>query len=179
MEYDFKSSEEQQFAQWLDAAKMHKLVDSWEYEPESFELIPAKSFIEQVSTKTKTKSVERSLHAAASYTPDFKIILSDVGIGVFEGIFKKALSTAKDPHVLWTDVKGGFSRTDDGRHFSLLQKLFFHVHGIYVEKVIPKKLFQKTFAPELVRWMKSRKTPTMTKIGTLTKTIEQFLEEIT
>ena len=177
MEYEFKSDEERQFADWLEEAKVALLVTDWLYEPTSFELLPARNFIGEVRTKTKVKMVERCLHQASNYTQDFRVVFSEVGLRTFNDVFKKSMLTAKDPHIQYFDTKGGFSRQDDGRHFSLLQKLFYDKHGIWTEKIVPKKLFIKTYAPESVRWMKGRKTPTLTKIGTQTKTIGEFLKE--
>jgi hypothetical protein len=54
MEYKFKSEEEQQFADWLTEAELNGLVLHWEYEPKTFDLIPARKYIEIVQTKTKT-----------------------------------------------------------------------------------------------------------------------------
>jgi len=179
MEYEFKSDEEKQFADWLEEAKLHGLVSAFEYEPKTFDLIPAKHYTETVQTKRNlTQEVERSLLNDLQYTPDFKIQISDVGLPILTEIFKKSIRTAENPHIVWVDTKGKFSRNDGNRSFSIIQKIFYDVHNIYVEKVVPEKLFEKTFSPESVRWMKSRKLPTKTKIGTTTRTVAEFLKEI-
>jgi hypothetical protein len=178
MGYEFKSDEEKQFADWLEEAKVHGLVSSWEYEPITFDLIPAKCYSESVQTKTKIKIVEKSLLNDLKYTPDFRVELTDTGLKLLTQTFKKSICTAENPHIMWVDTKGEFARNDGNRSFSIIQKVFYDTHKIYAEKVIPKKLFEKTFAPESVRWMKSRKLPTKTKIGTKTVTITEFLKEI-
>lgn len=182
MSYEFKSEEERQFADWLDVCKDCKFVVDWKYEAQCFELLQAKSYFEEVSMKTKTKSTERSLCQNTAYTPDFMVEFSDRGLDVFHTVFKKSILTKpkESPKgVLFFDTKGEFDRQQgDGRFFSLVQKLTYEKTGIWVEKIIPKKLFQKTFAPETVRWMKNRKTLTKTKLGTQSKSIEEFNKEI-
>ena len=182
MIYEFKSEEERQFADWLDVCKDCKFVSDWKYEAQTITLLEPKHYFEEVSTKTKTKIVERSLCQGTTYTPDFMVEFTDRGFEVFSSVFKKSILTkSKDSPkgVLFFDTKGEFDRRQgDGRFFSLIQKLTYEKTGIWVEKIIPKKLFQKTFAPEAVRWMKNRKSPTKTKIGTQTKSIEEFNKEI-
>lgn len=174
---EYKSEEEKQFAMFLDECKEHQLIYDYAYETMSFELLPDKTYVEAVSGKKAVKLVERSLHASANYTPDFRVTFSERGLSVLRDVFKKSILTSKGNPVLWFDTKGTFSRQDDGRHFSLLQKLFYDKHGIWVERVVPKKLFPKAFAPEGVRWMKARKKPTKTKMGLQSKTIDEFLKE--
>lgn len=177
MKYEFKSNEEQMFADWLDEAKNVGFVNSWTYEPSSFLLIPAKTYVEVVKTKTKTKKVDKNLHLQCTYTPDFCVQFTESGKQAFEIAFKKTFGT-RDGLEHYFDTKGLFDkRQGDGRFFSVIQKLMFLVHGIWVEKVIPKTLFEKTYAPENVIWMKSRKVPTKTKIGTKCKAIQEFVYE--
>lgn len=46
------------------------------------------------------------------------------------------------------DTKGTSGRYGDAVKFSILQKLMMSKHGIYVQKIVPEKLFKKTFYPE-------------------------------
>jgi hypothetical protein len=101
--------------------------------------------------------------------------LTSRGIENLSKVFRKSLSTHSN--IIWIDVKGTFQQHDGARSFSIIQKVFYDRHGIYAEKVVPKDLFKKTFAPESVRWMKNRKTKTKTKIGTESRTIAEFLNE--
>lgn len=173
--HEFKSKEEEQFAFWLSECENFGLVEVWDYEPITFELLPEKKYKEEVVLKTKTKIVERTLHQSTTYTPDFRVLFTDKGLDVFKDTFKKSIYTLNNSKVVFFDTKGGFSKFDDGRHYSLLQKLTFEVVGVWVERVVPYKLFKKTFAPANVMWMKSRRKPTKTKIGRDSKTILEFL----
>lgn len=175
MEYDYKSQEERQFADWLEVCMTYGLVKHWQYEPKSFVLIPAKTYTVVQQLKTKTKTVEKTLHQEASYTPDFMVEFTDEGLALFKGVFSDSYHT-NGSKTLFIDTKGEFDRRQgDGRFFSLIRKLMYDKHGIWVEKVIPKRLFKETFAPETVRWMRNRKTATLTKVGSESKTVGDFL----
>lgn len=178
MKYDFKSKEELIFAEWLSEAKDNKLVEDWSYEEKTFELISSKSFLEVVELKTKSKILKRSLHASSSYTPDFKVILTELGMTTFKDVFKKAILSSKGSRIIYIDTKGEYDRRQgDGRFFSLVRKVLYDKHGIWVEKVVPKKIFPKTYAPKQVIWMKNRKSPTKTKLGGQCMTIDEYLTE--
>ena len=46
------------------------------------------------------------------------------------------------------DVKGTFMSNDDGRSFSINQKMMMMVHNVYVSKFIPKEAFKKLGVPK-------------------------------
>ena len=180
----YKSKEEQDFADWLDEAKENGLIHQWEYEPRSFILFDKQTFKEKVQLKTKTKIVERHLHAEASYTPDFMMELTNLGEHLLFDAFKSSILSvpvyvrATTSTVIWVDVKGNFDPIrKDPRFFSLIQKAIYRKHGVWVAKVVPfyqtgkgkekwaRGLFTKTFAPQSCRWISGRKVPTLSVCG--------------
>ena len=169
-----KSDCEWEFVLWLQEAVREQLIVSWDYEPESFELFPAQTVTEVVKMKTKTKKVERHLHQSASYTPDFVIQLTEKGGGLLYKQFKLSMLSG-DGTRLWVDVKGAYNKNDQPRYFSVIQKAVYFIHHFWVQKVIPEKLFEQTWCPEKLRWMKNRKTPTLTARGRKYKTVSEFV----
>lgn len=164
---DVKSDEEWHTVLWLQEAVEHGLVESWEYELQRFILFGAKKFTETKQLKTKSKEIDRCLHREEGYTPDFCIEMTDKGAELLYSYFKASLWYG-DGKIIHIDVKGTYNPyQNDQRYFSIVQKAMFHVHGIWVPKVIPfyttgkknpktpKGLFVETFAPESLRWMKN------------------------
>ena len=192
----FRSDEEFDFYHWLEEAKEHGLISGWEYEPKSFLMLDKKTYTETVELKTKTKVVQRHLHAEASYTPDFRFTLTLLGRVVLFDAFKASILTIPGylRHTgtidVWVDVKGNFNpHQNDGRFFSLVRKVMYEKHDIWVAKVIPffkkkKKgkestphgLFAETFAPRSRRWLKNRKVPTLTSCGTACPSVTDFVK---
>lgn len=175
----FRSQEEKMFGFWLREAVEAKLIIGFEYEKDVFELAAARKVTERVQLKTKEVMKDRHIHRSESYTPDFRIRFTDAGEKIFKDVFPKAFAirrTELTPHDLFVDVKGGFNpyQTDE-RYFSLVRKIVLARHGLWVEKVEPKKLFLKTWCPEEYRWMKKRKEPTLTKLGHDSPTISGFI----
>jgi hypothetical protein len=178
---DVRSDEEWHFILWIYEAVKHGLVDSWQYEPESFVLFDKRTFTEAVQMKSKVKIVEKHLHAEEKYTPDFILRLSDTGKKRFFAAFKPSLlaNPTADLHI---DVKGAYNPFQhDQRYFSIVRKAVFARYGIWVAKVIPfhgserspKGLFYETFAPAALRTMKNGKSPN--RIGRTCRTIEAFI----
>ena len=159
---DVKSDEEWQMVLWLRDAVGAYLVHGWEYEPQSFVLFPPEKYTEIVHLKTKSKIVERTLHQGASYTPDFAVRFTEDGKRfLLCDSLKKSFATAiGEAPEIYIDIKGAFNPNDQPRYFSVIQKAVYHIHGIWVSRVVPfhktkakaKGLFVETFAPEKVRW---------------------------
>ena len=175
-----KSDEEYHMVLWLQEAVRHNLVDSWEYEPQTFELFAKKTYPEIVQMKTKDKQVDRHLHHAETYTPDFKIVLTALGNKLLWKAFKDSLATGC-PNIVWVDVKGSYNPyQNDQRYFSIVRKAFYQNCGIWVAKVIPfakagSGLFCETFAPESLRWKKNGKE--LNRIGRSCINAEEFIKQ--
>jgi len=179
----FRSKEEEMFNAWLNelATVLPSEHVRWAYETYTFQLLDPCTYQEVVKLKTKTKVVERHLYQGTEYTPDFCVTChGSRGMAVLQKLFPKACVQMRgNYHRAYFDVKGTFNpHQKDPRYFSLIQKLTYHVHGIWVEKVIPQHLFKKSFCPEEYRWMKNRNKPTLTKLGKECKTAKEFIDSI-
>lgn len=184
-----RSKEEKMFVFWLREAVEMKLIDGFEYEKYSFMLCAECKITTKVELKTKEVMKDVHIHRSESYTPDFAIRLTEIGYKVLGEIFRKSLLVRDEDLVkhelIFIDVKGGFNpyQTDE-RYFSLVRKILREKQGIWVEKVVPAErkkgemhgFFTKTWCPEPYRWMKNRKVPTLTSLGSACITAAEFLQ---
>lgn len=174
-----KSNEEWAIVLWLREAVRHYLVDAWEYEPETFELIPAKIYNALVGTykSGEPKYKDKSLHQSLTYTPDFRIEFTELGLDMMRTYFEKSLFGG----IVYIDVKGVMDPYHDAKQFSVVQKVMFDKTGIWVQKVIPYAkvkgkavgLFAKTFAPHELR---HKQNGELNECSKHCKSIEEFLK---
>ena len=162
MEYD--SKEEEHFAAWLQEAESADLVYEIKYHPMPFLLSKRQTIPVVKVLKTKTKIVEKFLLHPHSYTPDFSFIISEKLEDYF---FVKS-------EICYVDVKGGFSRFNDAKPFSINQKWVYSDYGIYINKVVPEKLFTKTWVPKDCRLTPALKNTIKKYIGC--KSIAHFMQ---
>ncbi len=119
------------------------LVSDIVYQPSSFMLSPRQSTKVIKQLKTKTKEIDRFLLHPHVYTADFKF----VGSPDFDKIDHEMLSY---DGYYYVDVKGSFAggfRNSSAITFPINRKWVYEKYGIFVNKVIPEKLFKKTFIP--------------------------------
>lgn len=161
----YDSKEEQDFAWWLEEAEKNNLAAAIVYQPDSFTLSNLEKVYITKQLKTKNKLVVKNLLQPHIYTADFKFMLLDP---IFNSFFKCG-------HELptYVDVKGTFQMYGGQRSFSINQKWVYKEFGIYVQKVIPEKLFKKTWVPERCRLSPVQKKPVKKYLEC--KSIEQFL----
>lgn len=187
----FDSNEELYFSWWLDELKEKEFILSYEIQPQSFELLPPVSYINITEKKLKDKSLLRNL----SYTPDFKIIWHDFNVESIpfaawleydEGTNKYCTELQKgikpddiiiyqtldNKLISYIDIKGSFAGRNNNSAitFPLNKKLMFNRHGIFVNKIIPQKLFENTFVPK--RYLLTDKNKQLRKINFNVKTID-------
>jgi len=146
-EYD--SLDEYQFALWCVEAVHHDVIGRAGYHPNTVEIFPRASVTETKQLKTKTKEVDTFLFHPLSYTADF-ILFGPMNV-------YKRLGLRHTHGLLWIDVKGSFSKFHDDKSFSMVQKMMWHLKGVYVNKVELSKFFRATWCPSLVRVGKSGK----------------------
>lgn len=163
----YDSKEEVEFQIFLDEAKEIGLVKSFQYQPQTFELIP-KALI-------KVNGKDKTLLRAHNYTADWKIIFNSS----FDRLPHKWVKNNDGSYLV--DVKGSYNLHGGDRIFPIHQKLLYFTHGLYVNKVIPKEFFQKiNICPEGVRWNKARKEKILKKdyknIGTFADFIKSEKE---
>jgi len=150
---NFDSQEEYFFDSWLK-----ELGVNYKYKPESFVLCdPVKLRIQ------KQRSIgEVHLLHGLGYQADFEILAPfcdrigailfsmDICIDPIKEPLKNALFLASGDRI-FCDTKGsnfmGSSRASDVR-FAPNQKMVFQKFGVFVNSVVPEKLFDRTFAPE-------------------------------
>ena len=184
-----ESDEERMFEQWCKEAIEHGLLQHFAKQPKSFELTPAQFTYIQKQLKTKVTEIKRSVCRAHIYTADFCLMLTPKGREMLKGVFQNTHLLGFPDDLLWIDTKGSFMSRGAGQEFAINQKLVYEKYGIWVSKVVPfisqynkkrehkprKCLFVQTWCPEPYRWMRNRRTPTMTVKGEQCGTIEAFL----
>lgn len=159
----FDSIEELEFFHWLNEAVDSGLIETYSYHVRSWTLSEKQTYTDVVKLKTKIKEVEKHLLHPHVYTPDFEIYgAKNIGL----------IDVQQDGwHVV--DVKGTFNKYGGDREFSINQKWLYDKHGVYVQKIVPEKLFKKTWCPDLVRY--TPKTGKLRKKYLKCKTIKEFL----
>ena len=164
----YRNTEELYFSYYLDELIEQNIVESYEYEPESFELTPEVTFnyIKTTVLKTKTKIEDKTkalLHKHC-YTPDFKIMTLNKGhelnlFNIFLDSFPIFICSQKKSNgendldfPCWVDIKGQFAgKTNSTQYtFPLNQKWMYDKYSIYVQKIKPFDLFKATFTPKKV-----------------------------
>lgn len=168
-EQDFDSQEEYHFYHWLMEAEKKELVSDILYQPYKLELSPRFSVEYKKQLKTKTKICDKFLFHPHSYTPDFCF---NPFYGWLDQYFINTAYLGKI--TVWVDVKGTFNRFGDSKQFSINQKWVYDKYEIYIEKIVPEKLFKETWVPEIARLSPKRKQPVKKYIGC--KTIDEFIK---
>jgi len=163
---DFASDEEFWVYLWLKAAEEHELVSDINYQPETFLLCPRASVPIRKELKTKTKIVDLFLFRPHQYTADFSFFVSNK----IKHLFVAPKFTSEKVVI---DVKGSFNMYGDPKQFSINQKWCWDKFGVYVEKIIPEKLFKKSFVPEICRLTPKKRQPVKKYINT--KTIAEYV----
>ena len=149
----FDSQEEYFFNAWCA-----ELGLNYQYKPTSFVICDAVKLQQQSARSIKEVHLLHSLN----YEPDFVIsapfpshiatisFMVDICINPIKESLKNAIFIACD-EVVTIDTKGsnfmGSSRSSDVR-FPVIQKIMWDRKGVFVNSVIPEKLFARTFAPE-------------------------------
>lgn len=152
---EFDSREEVEFYLWCKEANAHGFlsggmhgVKAFEYHPKPFELSEAFFIEEPRYLKTKVKMVQRCLFRAHGYQPDFILHATPKLLRLAHG-----LVSAGDEGTgarFYIDIKPGFDPHDSRKAlFAINQKWFYAKHGIYINKVVPKEFFVKTWAPDI------------------------------
>jgi len=165
---DFKSDEEWFFYNWLLEAEKKNLIYGIIYQPKPFLLSNRAVCQYEKKLKTKTKLVEKFLFAKHSYTPDFCFRV--------RGPLKNSFIHSKflEHDVAIVDVKGIFNKYGDPKQFSINQKWMYAKYGLYVEKIVPEKLFKKTWCPDICRYTPKKRQPVKKYINI--PNVDQFLQ---
>ena len=143
---EFDSREEVEFYAWCKEAEEYGFIRLPEYHPEPFELSSAVFLKEPRQLKTKVKMVERCLFRAHCYQPDFGFNASMK----FLELGHRLHMSSPNSSFFYIDIKGGFEPTRSKEQvFSINQKWVYAKYGIYINKVVPREFFARTWAPNL------------------------------
>lgn len=166
----FDSDEELEFYCWLMEAQQNNLVLDVKYDPICFKLSGIVSAPYEEQLKTKIKICSKHLFAKHSYSPDFGFDVIDKRLCQY---FINPTYISKK--TILVDVKGGWSRDNSQKAFSINQKWVWKIYQEYVEKVVPEKLFKMSWVPEISRLSPVKKDPVKKYIGV--DTIGMFLDK--
>jgi len=158
----YDSPEEAYTSWYLDELGNAGYISEYAFQPESFSLFAKCTYQYSKQLKTKKKILEVAILQEHLYTPDFRVLWSDRVMGVLfknienVGLNKGAPFWAMEPPIydnellfesIW-EVKPLFDRNNMTRLFTINQKWMYSKYGIYVQKIIPQKLFKYTFTPK-------------------------------
>ena len=151
----YDSPEEAYVSWYLDELVEAGYVARYVHQPKSFILSPKQIYDWRKDLKTKTKWMESTLLQPHVYTPDFEVswnngvllrfIYGNVGR---DEPFWHSYDDVGYEATSYIEVKPSFDRNNMTRLFTINQKWMYDKYGIYVQKVIPQKLFEQTFTPK-------------------------------
>jgi hypothetical protein len=139
----FDSEEEVEVYMWIIEAKGHGIVDSFLYHPDSYLLTPKQTRNKYKQLKNKEKLIVRSVFQKHEYTSDFRIWFNK-RVCPFKYTPSKH---AEYNDCVEIDVKGMHQKHGGDKIFSINQKLVYNEYGVYINKIIPIKLFSETWRP--------------------------------
>jgi hypothetical protein len=181
----FDSNEELYFSWALDELYVAKIIDDYHYHPKEFILSDRIVHVYDKVLKTKTVSKDSVILNDHQYQADFLIHWNSQWIGkIFVNL--NLPSKVTDAYFIAqgtnnfsvVDVKGTFA----GPHnttavtFPLNQKWVYQKYHVYVQKIIPVKLFEATFTPK--RYLQTDETMRKRKINFEIRTLNEYLAKI-
>ena len=150
----YKSDEEMWFADWCQEAGIKA-----EYEKTTFELAKEVRVLVTGSKKPAhllqdvTYTADFTLYAITA-TTNHDVVVVDILRQPIQTMPKKALFVAFGDKI-YVEVKGSnymSSQRSSDVTFKVKQKWVMSVFGVYVNPVVPDKLFEQTFYPESWFW---------------------------
>ena len=115
------------------------------------------------------------------YSPDFSIAWAEKARKIFFNVCGSKVDLYKSPfitdifysHISIIEVKPVFDQNNMTRLFTINQKWMYQLHGVYVQKVVPVKLFEKTFTPK--KYLLTDKSGKPRKLKYKPTSLEEFL----
>ena len=150
----YESIEELNFLQWLWELKDRDFIKSIERSP-SFKLSDAIgiNYEEVKQLKTKSKTIVKTLDVLREhvYTPEFEVWWNSL---VFikstanpNGLFYNQHLLVNSFHTFF-EIKPQFDQNNMSRLFKINQKWLYAKKGVFVNLIVPQKLFKETFTPK-------------------------------
>ena len=155
--YEYDSQEEIFFSWYLMELKEHGVIKEWSYHPKKFILSDRIVYVYEKQLKTKSIIKDSVILNNHEYQADFLIKWNPQWLGkIYMSLTSKlhvrdfVFIASNDKHFTVIDVKGTFAgpHNNSAISFPLDQKWTYQKYGIYVQKIIPKKLFPATFTPK-------------------------------
>jgi hypothetical protein len=156
-----RTKEELYFLYWLQELEQIGIVTNIIEQPES--MILTKSIDVDVLKKLKTKSIttKRTLLRPWTYGADYVFEINENHIRKYRDVFQiisdlelpMPIFLTSIPNTFYVDVKPEYRNPRQAmsdNKFPINQKMMWDKHSIYVNKIIPNKLFEKTFTPKNV-----------------------------
>lgn len=196
----FDSREEVWMAMWLEELRLAGYVDHWIKISKPFIVLNAVKHeynkIIQLKKSRKVETKEFTLLNDLTYTPDFLVSWTEKGADRFVSIIGPGINPKSwfftdctfNPYTItYIEVKPSFDQNGKTAKFSIIQKILWFVRGIFVDLIIPEKLFEGTFMPaEAMPEFKYKKKPTGKNKGIkgpgdwktnyIPKTLNEFLD---
>ena len=182
----YDSLEEVYIRWYLDELLEAGIIRDIKYQPNAIILAPSQKYSWDEVLKTKVNTKQSQLLEGATYTYDYRWRW----VGNFKNLFTVDIESmpyfkkgSKKPYFLnqygesHIDVKGSFAnRGSNLREFEVKRKWLYFKIGLFVQKIIPEKLFEATFTPE--RYLYCNKL--VGKLRTIhfeVKTLDMFLNQ--
>lgn len=181
---EFDSLEEMYVSWYLEELERAGFIQEYRLHPETFRLSPRQCYRETKVGKRKDTEKEVCFLREHEYTPDFSIRWNFSAMGKFYKYMHIALlGVDRKKYMFWLagelsiiDVKPMFDQNNMTRLFTINQKWLYSQQGVYVQKVIPQDLFQKTFTPE--RFLLTNKNKTPRKLKYTPRSLSEYLESL-
>lgn len=128
----FDSNEEIFFYKWCQQAVQYKILNSFNYHPNSY-----------ILSQNQFKNGKKILNAH-KYTPDFSLSVSDFGRMILSKTFKNSL----DDEQVVIEIKPAYSPFGSIEEFSINRKWMYEKFNVFIQKVQVDSLFTKTWCPQ-------------------------------
>jgi len=198
---------EKEFRWYCEELKKYGWLKDFTREPETFKVLDPFVALREVHHKSKDNTIQNfNLLRPVNYTYDFRLVWNPIALYIFTEIYQEgeAFRFGKPPFishrlelfgrmeiVTYVDVKPHSSATQRGARtsssysFPFIQKMLMHLHGLYINKIIPspdnKKdgvntcLFATTFTPN--RYLFTEGGGSMRKLHHMPIKIESFTKK--
>lgn len=169
---DLDSNEELFFWWWCEELQDKGYILKHVREPKSFVLSDTVKYLHIKKNKPTESTLLREHH----YTPDSGIIWTNKAIGIFTEVTETLVSKlliSDSTNTCYVEVKPSYDQNNMTRLFTINQKWIYQKYDIYINKVIPEKLFEQTFTP--TRFLFTNKSKQKRKIKFKVRTLQEYL----
>ncbi len=194
----YDSPEELYVSWYLNELVEGGYVIKYNYQPKPWVLSERRIYRYGKNLKTKKKFIETTLLREHIYTPDFEVLWYEKCYGMLlknVDLFGKYVAQDRQivnkknpfwvndinfleitPSKLYStwEIKPLFDRNNMTRLFTINQKWVYDKYGVYVQKIIPQKLFKDTFTPQ--RYLLTDSGKQKRKLNFAPKTLEEYIE---